>query len=86
MKRQFEKNGNYELERVKTVENYTIVELFLRQEGVNSAFGFLFSCDSNKNFKYNDVSEIDSVNAEDIIGLNSRHPRSNSLYIFFIMY
>lgn len=65
MKRQLEKNASYELDNLQTKGNTTIVELFLRQEGVNSAMGFLFSSDSNKNFKYIGISDIDS-NAESI--------------------
>lgn len=58
MSRNLEKNANYELDNLKITDNYTIVEVFRREAGVNSSIGFLFSSDFNKNFKYIDFKEI----------------------------
>jgi hypothetical protein len=58
MSRNLEKNVNYELDNLKITDNYTIVEVFWREAGVNSSIGFLFSSDLNKNFKYIDFKEI----------------------------
>ena len=52
------KNVNYELDKLKITDNYTIIEVFRREGGVNSSIGFLFSSDFNKNFKYIDFKEI----------------------------
>lgn len=80
MKRKLEKKGNYQLDSVKTIGNHTVVELFLRQEGVNSSIGFLYSYDSNRNFKYIDITEIDSTGAEGIEKIQI-NPNSNSINI-----
>jgi hypothetical protein len=58
MSRNLEKNANYELDNLKITDNYTIVEVFRREAGVNSSIGFLFSSDFNKHFKYIDFKEI----------------------------
>jgi hypothetical protein len=58
MSRNLEKNVNYELDKLKITDNYTIIEVFRREAGVNSSIGFLFSSDLNKNFKYIDFKEI----------------------------
>jgi hypothetical protein len=58
MSRNLEKNASYELDNLKITDNYTIVEVFRREAGVNSSIGFLFSSDFNKHFKYIDFKEI----------------------------
>ena len=58
MSRNLEKNVNYELDKLKITDNYTIIEVFQRESGVNSSIGFLFSSDFNKHFKYIDFKEI----------------------------
>jgi hypothetical protein len=59
MSRKLEKIGNYELDNLNVVGNFTVVEVFWREAGVNSSIGFLFSRDLNMSFKYIDYKEID---------------------------
>lgn len=76
---QLEKNANYELDSLKIDGNNTIIELFYMDEGIDESTGFLFSYDYNKNFKYIDISAIDSIEAEDIekIQIDSKNKKIN---------
>lgn len=58
-------NTNYELDRLQTSSSITILELFIRQAGVNSSKGFFISKTSEADFKHIDLKSI-SETAESI--------------------
>jgi hypothetical protein len=82
MNRKLEKNVNYELDNLNVSGNYTVVEVFWREAGVNSSIGFLFSSDFNKNFKYIDFKEI-NMDAECIEKIQI-NPRKKSIKVRLI--
>jgi hypothetical protein len=82
MSRKLEKNVNYELDNLNVNGNYTVVEVFWREAGVNSSIGFLFSSDFNKNFTYIDFKEINK-DAECIEKIQI-NPRKKSIKVRLI--
>lgn len=57
--------SNYELDNVQKLENIVIIELFVREAGINSSIGFLFSNDYGHKYRYIDIGDIEG-NAESI--------------------
>ena len=71
---------HYELDSVRTTGGITIVELFLRMAGDNTATGFLYSSDYNRNFRYIDVSDISSDIGEGIQSIKIG-AENNAIYV-----